>query len=71
MADELKQYDEAPDISTDHIGDIVEFDEGFSDNIPTLLAGGNIDIIETDDKYGWLLTKYEPDLRFSGRALSR
>ena len=70
MADELKQYDEAPDISTDHIGDIVEFDEGFSDNIPTLLAGGNIDIIETDDKYGWLLTKYEPVFDSSGQCVA-
>ena len=70
MADELKQYDEVPDISTDYIGDIVEFDEGFSDNIPTLLAGGNIDIIETDDKYGWLLTKYEPVFDSSGQCVA-
>ena len=69
-ADELVQYDEAPDISTDIIGDIVEFDEGFSDNIPTLLAGGNIDIIETDDKYGWLLTKYEPVFDSSGQCVA-
>ncbi|MBO4474365.1 MAG: HD-GYP domain-containing protein, partial [Clostridiales bacterium] len=70
MADDLKQYDEVPEISTDSIGDIVAFDESFSDKIPTLLAGGNIDIIETNDTYGWLLTKYEPVFDSSGRCVA-
>ena len=70
MADELKQYDEAPELSTDSIGDIVEFDESFSDKIPTLLAGGEVDIIESNDTYGWLLTKYEPVFDSSGQCVA-
>ena len=41
-------------------GEIIEFDESFSEYIPNLLAGENIDSIVTDDTYGWLLTDYEP-----------
>ena len=69
-ADELKKYDEVPQISTDYIGEVVDFDESFSDKIPTLLAGGNIDIIETNDKFGWLLTKYEPVFDSSGKCVA-
>ena len=70
MEDELEQYDEAPELSTDNIGDVVEFDESFSDKIPTLLAGGEVDIIESDDTYGWLLTKYEPVFDSSGKCVA-
>ena len=70
MADELEQYDEVPELSTDSIGDIVEFDESFSDMIPALLAGENIDIIETNDTFGWLLTKYEPVFDSSGNCVA-
>ena len=57
MADELIRYDEIPDISTDSLGTVIDFDESFADYIPTLLAGGQIDIIESKDTYGWLLTR--------------
>lgn len=42
------------------VGEVVPFDESFADKIPTLLAGGEIDPIITDDTYGWLLTVYRP-----------
>ena len=42
------------------LGDIVEFDESFSDYIPSLLSGQEIEPMITDDTYGWLLTCYEP-----------
>lgn len=41
-------------------GDLVEFDESFAEYIPTLLAGGEIAPIVTNDTYGWLLTVYIP-----------
>ncbi len=41
-------------------GEIVPFDESFSELIPTLLEGKPIDPIITDDSYGWLLTVYKP-----------
>ena len=69
-ASELKQYDEVPEISTDKIGDVVEFDESFADMIPTLLAGGKVDVIESNDTYGWLLTKYEPVFDSTGKCVA-
>ena len=68
MADELDQYDELPEVETDVIGDIVEFDESFEEYIPTLLEGGQIDIMESNDSFGWLLTKYEPILDSNGKC---
>jgi hypothetical protein len=38
-ADELDRYDEIPEVSTDGIGETVEFEESFYDLIPTLLEG--------------------------------
>ena len=49
---DLEKYDELPEVSTDVIGDIIEFDESFYDDIPTLLAGGQIDIKESNDSFG-------------------
>ncbi|MBR5066968.1 MAG: cache domain-containing protein, partial [Lachnospiraceae bacterium] len=42
------------------LGDVVEFDESFSDYIPSLLSGQEIKPVVSDDTYGWLLTCYEP-----------
>ena len=47
-------------------GAVIPFDESFSEYIPTLLKGGRIDPIITDDTYGWLLTIYEPILSSAG-----
>ena len=41
-------------------GEIIDFDEAFMDNLPDLLAGKEIEPIISDDKYGWLLTIYQP-----------
>ena len=70
MAAELDQYDELPEDSTSPLGDLIDFDESFSEDIPTLLAGGQIDIKESNDKYGWLLTKYEPIKDSSGKCVA-
>ena len=42
------------------LGDVVEFDESFSDYIPSLLSGQEIEPVISDDSFGWLLTCYEP-----------
>ena len=47
-------------------GDVIEFDDSFSEYITVLLAGGRIDPIITDDTYGWLLTVYEPIVNSTG-----
>ena len=41
-------------------GEVIEFDESFAEYIPKLLAGERIDPIISRDKYGYLLTAYEP-----------
>ena len=69
-SDELLKYDELPDISTDTLGELIDFDESFSDMIPVLLSGGDIDVIESNDTYGWLLTKYEPIYDSEGRCVA-
>ena len=41
-------------------GDVMAFEKAFEKYLPTLLAGGNIEPIISDDTYGWLLTVYAP-----------
>lgn len=67
---DLEQYDEVPELTTNPIGTVDEFDESFEGYIPTLLAGGQIDIIESNDTYGWLLTRYEPIFDSAGQCVA-
>lgn len=50
-------------------GDIVEFDESFSEYIPALLRGEKIPSIISDDSYGWLLTAYVPVYNSEGQTV--
>jgi len=45
---------------TANIGDVIAFDESFTNYIPSLLLGKSIEPIISNDTYGWLLTNYEP-----------
>ena len=51
---------DTPDTPGSEPGEMVEFDEAFRDQLPTLLAGGDIKPITSNEKYGWLLTVYKP-----------
>ncbi|MBO4374387.1 MAG: HD domain-containing protein [Lachnospiraceae bacterium] len=63
-------YDiETDDTQAEGTGTVIEFDEGFSDYIPDLLAGKEIDPIITDDKWGYLLTAYSPVYDSAGRCV--
>ena len=53
-----------------NLGDLQPFDESFEPYLPALLAGKEIDIIESNDSFGWLLTKYEPIYDTSGRCVA-
>lgn len=44
----------------EEIGTLIPFDEEFTDYIPDLLLGNEIDTIITNDQYGYLLTAYQP-----------
>ncbi len=48
------------DVQGNEPGDLVEFDEGFEPYLDDLLAGKSIEPLVTDEKFGWLLTMYEP-----------
>ena len=69
-ADGLTEYDERPDIDAGSLGTFVEFDESFMEYVPTLLKGGRIDTIESNDTYGWLLTQYEPVYDSGGKCVA-
>ena len=51
---------DTPDTPGSQPGEVVAFDEAFSDQLPTLLAGGEIEPVTSNEKYGWLLTVYRP-----------
>ncbi|SNU06950.1 HD domain-containing protein [Lachnospiraceae bacterium] len=48
------------DLEGGNPGEVIPFDESFGGVIPTLLEGGRIDPIVTDDTYGYLITVYDP-----------
>ena len=52
----------------DDPGDVVEFDEAFLEALPTLLAGGEIEPIISNEKYGWLLSVYLPVFDSQGKC---
>ena len=51
---------DTPDTPGSEPGDVVEFDKAFMHDLPKLLAGQEIDPIQSNEKYGWLLTVYKP-----------
>ena len=62
------------DLDTDDVpgsdpGDLVPFDESFSEYIPALLNGETIEPLITNDTYGWLLTAYCPVYDSNGNCV--
>ena len=41
-------------------GTVIGFDEAFRDYLPALLAGEEIEPVQSNETYGWLLTIYKP-----------
>ncbi len=54
------------DVKANKAGDVLPFDESFEPYIDTLLKGGEIEPIISDDTFGWLLTIYHPILDDNG-----
>lgn len=50
-------------------GTVIEFDESFKASLPTLLSGGEIDPIISNETYGWLLTVYTPLKNAEGQTV--
>lgn len=53
----------------DAVGSVMPFDESFSEEVPKLLAGKEIDPIIAKDQYGYLLTAYEPVFDSQGNCV--
>ena len=53
-----------------NLGDLQEFDETFMPYVPKLLAGEKIDMIESNDSFGWLLSDYEPIYNTQGKCVA-
>ena len=62
--------EDLPVISASAIGEVVEFDESFEPYLPALFAGERIEMIESKDTYGWLLTQYEPIYDSNGNCVA-
>ena len=52
------------------LGEVQEFDETFLPYVPSLLDGKGIDMLESDDSFGWLLTTYQPILNSKGECVA-
>ena len=52
------------------LADLQEFDETFLPYVPSLLEGKGIDMLESDDSFGWLLTTYQPILDSNGKCVA-
>ncbi|MBP5604508.1 MAG: HD domain-containing protein, partial [Ruminiclostridium sp.] len=52
------------------LGTVIVFDESFNQYIPTLLSGGEIAPIVSDDTFGNLLTVYKPISDSSGKCVA-
>ena len=59
---------DTPDLEGSEPGEVVEFDEAFLNVLPSLLAGDHIDPIISNEKFGWLLSVYEPIFDSAGKC---
>ena len=50
-------------------GEVIGFDESFSEELPSLLMGQPIEPKITDDTYGWLITVYTPVINNAGETV--
>ncbi|MBO4452450.1 MAG: HD domain-containing protein [Clostridia bacterium] len=58
------------DVDPEAYAPFVENDASFASMLPALLAGENIDVIITNDTYGWLMTYYDPLRGEDGKCLA-
>ncbi|MCR4656856.1 MAG: HD domain-containing protein [Lachnospiraceae bacterium] len=57
------------DAEGDEAGAVIPFDESFTDLIPDLLLGKEIDPVIHNDRYGYLMTAYRPVYDSDGRCV--
>ena len=59
---------DTPELQGEAPGTLVEFDDAFLECLPQLLAGERIEPIISNEKYGWLLSVYEPVYDSNGKC---
>ena len=60
---------DTPDLQGSDPGALIPFDESFSEFLPSLLAGEEIEPVISNDTYGWLLSIYRPLKNKSGETV--
>lgn len=61
---------DTPDEPGSDPGEVLPFDEAFSDQLDMLLAGGEIEPVVSNESYGWLLSVYTPMRDSSGKCVA-
>ncbi|MBP5696712.1 MAG: hypothetical protein J6X11_08720 [Treponema sp.] len=61
-------FDTDNENSTYNVDDLIEFDPTFLPLVPDLLEGKEMEPIESNDQYGWLLTYYHPVFNSQGKC---
>lgn len=48
------------EVAAESIGSVIPYDAGFTESLPMLLKGEEVEPVLTNDEYGYLLTAYQP-----------
>ena len=62
-------FDTDEEMQNYEVDELIEFDESFMSYVPDLLAGREIEPIESNDKFGWFLTVYTPVFSSRGECV--
>lgn len=57
------------DTPAEAVGTVIPVEEGFTDYLPDLLAGKEVEPVITNDQYGYLLTAYQPVYDSAGKCV--
>ncbi len=61
---------DTPDERGSDLGEVIEFDEAFANQVDELLAGKEIEPVVSNESYGWLLSIYRPVTDDSGQCVA-
>ena len=59
---------DTPDVKAHETGEIIPFDKAVKEKSEDLIAGREIETVESKDEYGWLVTAFAPVYDYRGRC---
>ena len=59
---------DTPDVKAHETGDIIPFDKAVKEKAEDLIAGKEIETVQSQDEYGWLVTAFAPVYDYRGRC---